>query len=151
MALEERKERTTRPYRPPALTHVYKTRWVPPERLQASPLRRTARSLLTSADRVGLPILRCWIKIERPAPASQERSRVIIPQKAERTSGYFRRLPSSGLVPHSYFRKTNHSLAAKARREQGCDRGHAGWAATALPGARARTALCGGNASGPAR
>src|ERR1017187_5610929 len=26
------------------------TRWVPPERLQASPLRRTARSLLTSAE-----------------------------------------------------------------------------------------------------
>src|ERR1035438_4573765 len=44
------RERTTRPYRPPVLTHVCKTRWVPPERLQASPLRRTAGSLLTSAE-----------------------------------------------------------------------------------------------------
>ena len=60
----------------PVIDPRLSTGWVSPERLQASPLRRTARSLLTSAYyRAGPPILMCWIKIGGPAPASQTRSR----------------------------------------------------------------------------
>src|ERR1035438_7089626 len=62
---------------------------VSPERLQPSPLPRTARSLHTSACRAGPPILRCWIKIGRPAPALQTRSILILLQDAHSAPGRF--------------------------------------------------------------
>jgi hypothetical protein len=66
----------------PVIDPRLSTGWVSPERLQASPLRRTARSLLTSACRAGPPILRCWIKIGGPARALQTRSVIILTQEA---------------------------------------------------------------------
>src|ERR1019366_3571812 len=87
------RERTTRPYQPPALTHVNKRGGCPPSAFRLLPCGEPPGACSPAPNRVGLPILRCWIKIERPAPALQERSRAMILQKGGRgvcVSGHVR-------------------------------------------------------------
>src|ERR1019366_8210954 len=93
LAGERERERTTRPYRPPALTHVNKRGGCPPSAFRLLPCGEPPGACSPAPNRVGLPILRCWIKIERPAPALQERSRAMILQKGGRgvcVSGHVR-------------------------------------------------------------
>ena len=100
------KERTTWPYRPPVLTHVCKREWVPSERLQASPLRRTARSLLTNAKSSRTPYFE--------ALDQNRKGQHLLCRNAP--SALYPGNPRNR--PVIRLRKTNHSLIAKLSSEQ---------------------------------
>src|ERR1035438_9144267 len=77
-------ERTTWPCRPPLLTHVCQRGGRPPSAFRLLPCGSPPGACTPArVDRAGPPILRCWIKIGRPAPASQKRSGTILSQMGE--------------------------------------------------------------------
>ena len=94
----------------PVLTHVCKRGGCPPCAFRLLPCGCPPGACSPAPNRVGLPILRCWIKIERPAPALQERSRVMIPQSRLSTSRLFTKdKPLAGTeVPNRTARSGRH-------------------------------------------